>query len=551
MCLGEPSAVRDADGSKVQPPDPITSGDSPLWTAVQISELARGTNITLRDAASRMLPLPEWLHAIGAHVDSASWSLDMSEIHPADRAMVISTWWKTIEHPAIACSISYRTRKPDGVHDVHVTMVNLTDHWLGGILIVAAETPAPALDQDWPSVVADHDSPAWAIIYLDEFGTILRHEGHVAEIYGRTASEVCRARSLDFIDPTHHDEMIAVWIDVVSNPATSRTRRYPIVRPDGSRHVVESTIINRLADPHVRAMMSVTLDVDRQHSQEHELRRSREEFQTLAEHLPTAVFRADGDGRLSFANHRWHQTVGHWRADATHIQDTVHADDRATLARTCAALALGRGPDHEAFDVRDVGGDRLYHLTLRAVGVPGGDVARSIVGSVQDITSTLTLRHRADHDELTGLLNRAATDRVITDAIETGESAVVAFIDLDGFKDVNDTYGHETGDMVLREIATRLSEAVRPHDRVGRYGGDEFVLVCRQATAGAEAAIDRRLREVLAPAVTWAGGSWRPAASAGLTRVLPDDAAPDVIRRADRAMYRVKRHRDQVPVAVV
>lgn len=105
---------------------------------------------------------------------------------------------------------------------------------------------------------------------------------------------------------------------------------------------------------------------------------------------------------------------------------------------------------------------RAHHVQQRALD-------RAVAGS-----SGVERLHDVVHDE----------DRHLVEAelAEDRDRMVAVFIDLDGFKSVNDSFGHESGDVVLREIATRVAASIRPGDAVGRYGGDEFVVVCRAPT---------------------------------------------------------------------
>ncbi|MFF1876395.1 diguanylate cyclase [Leifsonia sp. NPDC058230] len=163
------------------------------------------------------------------------------------------------------------------------------------------------------------------------------------------------------------------------------------------------------------------------------------------------------------------------------------------------------------------------------------------------------------YDPLTGLANRALLRTRLTTAL--GEAASlrqpisVLFVDLDGFKEINDEFDHTVGDAVLQEVSHRLSESVRQDDLVGRFGGDEFLIVCANTDGTAATAVAERIREaVKAPMTGIAAGVLT--ASIGVAVHLPDDAVPptpsDVVRIADAAMYEAKDSgKDKVRLASV
>ncbi len=165
------------------------------------------------------------------------------------------------------------------------------------------------------------------------------------------------------------------------------------------------------------------------------------------------------------------------------------------------------------------------------------------MGALTDVTATVRLRERADRDPLTGLPNRRAIEEQLAVAVlERPERTVVVFVDLDGFKAVNDAHGHEVGDAVLVSLAERLQASVRPDDTVGRYGGDEFVLIIRGVDPGDEA-IAERLDRALADPVDWDGGCWQPEISIGIARPAPGEDPAAVLRHADHEMFASKRLR--------
>lgn len=154
---------------------------------------------------------------------------------------------------------------------------------------------------------------------------------------------------------------------------------------------------------------------------------------------------------------------------------------------------------------------------------------------------------RSLHDDLTGLPNRALLGDRLDQALSRLERRAtwlaVLFIDLNDFKPINDTHGHDCGDSVLQEVAQRLCAAVRPEDTVGRVSGDEFLAVCENLTgAPAALAIAERIMAALAPPVPLAAGELFVSASIGIAMTArPETPAQVMLRRADTAMYEAKR----------
>jgi diguanylate cyclase (GGDEF)-like protein/PAS domain S-box-containing protein len=155
------------------------------------------------------------------------------------------------------------------------------------------------------------------------------------------------------------------------------------------------------------------------------------------------------------------------------------------------------------------------------------------------------LEHQATHDPLTGLANRKLFDELLVRAVfraERGRRALaVLYMDLDGFKDVNDVFGHQAGDRVLTETARRLESVVRPGDIVARLGGDEFVVLCENLTSPDDAEkIATRVVQAVGQPIAVAAGVATVTASVGVAIGAVGESAASVVARADEAMYRTK-----------
>lgn len=178
----------------------------------------------------------------------------------------------------------------------------------------------------------------------------------------------------------------------------------------------------------------------------------------------------------------------------------------------------------------------LYGSTLREMLYRRGKELKAAHAKIEQL---------AQIDELTGILNRRYIMKALSDevsrAVRFDLPCSVAIIDLDFFKRINDTFGHPTGDQVLRGVAATLTTAKRDVDQLGRYGGEEFLLVLPGTTKNqAIYAIDR-LRETVA-ALDWndVGDNLAVTMSAGVSQVRADDLPEDVLARADAALYVAK-----------
>lgn len=168
------------------------------------------------------------------------------------------------------------------------------------------------------------------------------------------------------------------------------------------------------------------------------------------------------------------------------------------------------------------------------------------------------LRFRATHDALTGLVNRSAVLEVLSREYvrqqREGGTFGIILADIDHFKKVNDNHGHLCGDNVLREIASTMKDSVRPYDTVGRYGGEEFLIVVPETNAEVTLRIAERIRRAVeARVVAGHEGAVRVTASFGITASTdPEPVRPQaLLHLADEALYRAKSHgRNRCELAV-
>jgi diguanylate cyclase (GGDEF)-like protein/PAS domain S-box-containing protein len=268
----------------------------------------------------------------------------------------------------------------------------------------------------------------------------------------------------------------------------------------------------------------------------------------LVEHTRSLLAVFELDGRLRFLNpaalDMFEEACRDVKGAAT-LYNLVHPDDVAEISARFdeAVNAPRKRIPCELRIRRDDEWRTLQVVLVNLVNDPG---VRGIVVDGVDATEQLDLAHRALHDPLTGVANRVLLSDRLTHSmsrlVRSRRPLMVAYVDLDRFKAVNDKLGHDMGDAVLVEVASRLTVSVRPGDTVARIGGDEFVIVCPDLP-DASLADDLAQRLITAVSEPMTVGEERRVmtASVGLVLVHRPLDPDQVLRAADAAMYRAKR----------
>ena len=319
-------------------------------------------------------------------------------------------------------------------------------------------------------------------------------------------------------------------------------------------HVLEAEITTSPFDFNgQRARLVVINDITEQQRAERALRESEEQFQQLANNIPQMCWITDASQRqVVYLSPAFEAITGHTaeeaKANSRLLVKIVHPDDRRRIQVARKNAAIG-GYDEIFRLVRPDGSIRWMHDRAFPIRDAGGLVYR-VAGIAEDITERKhaeeRMLHLAHYDALTSLPNRVLCyDRLkqaLAQARRNSWSVAVMFVDLDRFKNVNDTLGHAIGDTLLQQASERLSRCIRSGDTVGRYGGDEFIVILSNLDGAQDTTVvARKITEAFAAPFTLNGSQAYVTASIGIALYPGDSGDQDeLVRDADTAMYRAK-----------
>lgn len=302
---------------------------------------------------------------------------------------------------------------------------------------------------------------------------------------------------------------------------------------------------------HLSAQITIAHD---RHEATENLQESERRFASTFELAAIGICHVEPSGRVVHVNQRLIDMLGYSREEllGKTVADLSHPDDLNHTKGLITSLEK-REVDHFEVEKRYIRKDGQFIWVRIKTVMKWGEHGEPLyhISVVEDISvrkqAEEKIEHMATHDELTGLPNRAQFNDLVRRAILSASdsqrhSCAVLFVDLDRFKMVNDSFGHHVGDELLRTVATRIQGAIRASDRVGRFGGDEFVVLLDKIEDAANAEnVARKILHAVSEPLKLQRHECRVTASIGIA-VYPDDGgdAESLIRNSDVAMYSAK-----------
>ncbi|MGQ8364725.1 sensor domain-containing protein [Glaciecola sp. 1036] len=278
-----------------------------------------------------------------------------------------------------------------------------------------------------------------------------------------------------------------------------------------------------------------------------------QQFQALTYLVPVGIIQVDDQWNCTLTNEKWSEITGLNQAESEHHGwiNAIHFDDiQDTLAKLYYHLNDGADFNREIRLVNVNGSVTWVDFSIRVLSDNNNNIT-GFIGTFTDVTDRYVnkekLRVAAEYDGLTGLTNRNKFHQLLERALESSardkELVTVFFLDLDGFKDVNDTLGHDAGDLVLKAVAERLINLLRKTDTVSRFGGDEFVILIGHNDTPTDIikVADKIINSVSQP-YKIKNQTVFLTTSVGIAQGYGEEiSANELLKYADSALYRAKR----------
>lgn len=388
------------------------------------------------------------------------------------------------------------------------------------------------------------DTMQLGVTIADPSGKILYVNSSEAAMHGRSIQNLIGRNVTVFAPPN----LVPLSHSADMRSYKSWRRESANIRSDGTIfpvQLISDVILDEKGSP--AGIVTICEDITERRKTEQSLRDSEERYTLAIRGSNDAIWDVDLRKSRIFFSPRWNEMLGRGKGDDMKHPDEwfeqIHQEDRERVQRNLKVHLEGGTPHfEERYRIRCQDGKYRWILCSGAVVLGADGKPCRIAGSQTDITSG------GAHDPLTGLPNRVLFMERLTRvsgaaAKRTGPAFAVLFLDLDQFKEVNDTLGHRGGDELLVEIGRRIEASVRPTDYVARLGGDEFTILLEQLDdLGICVKITGRILGAISRPVHLDGREVSVTASIGVVWALAHaGTSEEILHKADEAMYSAKR----------
>jgi diguanylate cyclase (GGDEF)-like protein/PAS domain S-box-containing protein len=391
------------------------------------------------------------------------------------------------------------------------------------------------------------------IIVVDERGLLQYVSPAFERILGKSREQYGPRPAFQLLHPDDLEKMRVNPSGDSSDPNVGWQTELRLEHANGSWLWFEATVTNHMSDPDVRGIVSNLHDITNRKRANEALMEAHERFRSAFENAPIGMLMADLDGVIIRANPALGRILGRTADElgGENVDTFTHPDDRKFSKSEMDRLLLD-GSDGYRIEKRYSHADgRDVWASLNVSCVRDGEKRPLyFIGQIEDVTESKALRerlaHAAIHDPLTSLPNRELfMDRLecsLRQATREQRQLAVMFLDVDRFKLINDTLGHDVGDQILCAVADRLNSVMRASDTLARFGGDEFTVLC-SGDQGDDNTLKmaQRLVETMGDPIILESGEIFVSLSVGIALSNGDrDSGATLLRNADVAMYQAK-----------
>jgi diguanylate cyclase (GGDEF)-like protein/PAS domain S-box-containing protein len=365
-------------------------------------------------------------------------------------------------------------------------------------------------------------------------------------VLGFPVDQIIGMFALDLVHPDDHPTAIDGIVELFASPGAQVRREVRVRRADGTYLHGEVLAVNQLDDPVLSGIILSTRDVSDRYEAAQALKHSEARNRSIVETAADAILTIGGDGTVLTLN-RAAELIFGWSEHEVRGMPARTFLPQESLETVQSAVNAGEARSISCDALRRDGSSFPIELSLSLIELDG---QRTITAIARDVTVQRAFEARLEalalHDTLTGLPNRRRLLERIEEAMarsrRRGAMLAVLFCDLDRFKVVNDSLGHDAGDQLLVTAAMRIGSVIRDTDTLARLGGDEFVILCEEVeSVGEVTEIARRVAAALEQPFEVRGTEAFVTTSIGVALWNGGSETPlDMLRNADTAMYRAK-----------